>query len=312
MAREHLRAFADVPGVVLCGISSRTRARAETLASGWPGLEVYDSIEELYHRTRADLVVICVSATATRQVSDDCFRYPWTVLLEKPPGLNLGEALEIQVSALRWKTRVLVALNRRLYSSTLAMKDDLKARDEPRFIHVQDQQDLRYDAGPNREPEVVRNWMYANSIHLVDYLLLLGRGKVQSVTPILPWDPVSPGVVLTRVEFDSGDTGLYEGLWNRPGPWAVSATTADVRWEMRPLEQATFQRRGSRAREHVDVHPWDMAFKPGFRLQAEETIAAVRGKPCRVATLDEAFASMILIAAIFGHHVTLPAGVQLP
>ncbi len=33
MAREHLRAFGDVPGVALAGIHSRTRVRDEALAA---------------------------------------------------------------------------------------------------------------------------------------------------------------------------------------------------------------------------------------------------------------------------------------
>ena len=32
MAREHGRAFRDIPGVILSGIHSRTRAKAEALA----------------------------------------------------------------------------------------------------------------------------------------------------------------------------------------------------------------------------------------------------------------------------------------
>ena len=34
MAREHIRAFADVPRVTVCGIHSRTREKAEKLAAG--------------------------------------------------------------------------------------------------------------------------------------------------------------------------------------------------------------------------------------------------------------------------------------
>ena len=60
MAREHIRAFADVPGVMLAGIHSRTRARAEELAAEYQVAGVYDSVAELYEQTRAELVVVTV------------------------------------------------------------------------------------------------------------------------------------------------------------------------------------------------------------------------------------------------------------
>ena len=61
--------------------------------------------------------------------------------------------------------------------------------------------------------------MYANSIHVVDYLRVFGRGKITSVTPVFAWDPKTSHVVVAKIEFDSGDIGLYEGVWKGPGPW---------------------------------------------------------------------------------------------
>ena len=58
MAREHLRAFADVDCVELSGLYSRTRSRAEKLGEDFGVRLVCDSIAELYERTEADLVVL--------------------------------------------------------------------------------------------------------------------------------------------------------------------------------------------------------------------------------------------------------------
>ena len=41
MAEEHMRAFAGLPGVIIAGIHSRTRARAEKLAASH-NTQVYD------------------------------------------------------------------------------------------------------------------------------------------------------------------------------------------------------------------------------------------------------------------------------
>lgn len=299
MAREHIRAFSDVPGVAVVGIYSRTRSKAEALAGeyGVPG--VYSSVLELYEKTQADLLVVAVSEAAMKPVSHVCLEFPWTVLLEKPPGLNVSEAEELYTAAKSNGRKVLVALNRRFYSSTRAALTDLAQRQGPRFIKVQDQEDQVEALALGYPRVVVENWMYANSIHIVDYFPVFGRGKMTAVEPVFAWNPEDPGVVVSRIEFESGDIGLYEGVWNRPGPWVVSISTVEKRWEMRPLEQAAFQRTGQRRLEQAPVHPWDQAFKPGLRLQAQMAVAEVMGQSSDFPTLEDALETMRLIRAIY-------------
>ncbi len=69
--------------------------------------------------------------------------------------------------------------------------------------------------------------------------------------------------------------------------------------ELRPLEQAAFQLRGERQLKAVESHPWDLAFKPGLRLQAQLAAAAARGKPTDLPTIGDALETMRLIQAIF-------------
>ena len=298
-ATEHARAFRDIPEVTLAGIFSRTRDRAELLASSIGITDVVGSVEELYERTEADLVIVTVPELAMRDVAVECFRQPWAVLLEKPPGYNLQTALEIEAAAQTEGSDVLVALNRRYMSSTRGVMRDLEESEGQRFIKVQDQEDQAAAMAAGQPEAVVRTWMYANSIHMVDYFTVLGRGTIDAVTPILPWNPLDPNVVLARIEFSSGDHGLYEGIWQGPGPWAVTVTTAERRWEMRPLEEASSQERGTRQTDAYPIHPWDRSFKPGFRLQAEEVVRHVSGGRSNAVTLKESIRTMRLISEIF-------------
>jgi predicted dehydrogenase len=300
MAREHLRAFADVPGVVLAGIHSRTRQRAELLSSEFGVAHVCDSVEELHERSRADLVVVTVPERSMNAVSRACFSRPWTVLLEKPAGYNLADAEEIASSARASESRAFVALNRRLYSSTQAAVEDLATSTDRRYIRVQDQQDQAAALAAGQPVSVVENWMYANSIHTIDYLRTFGRGRVERVWPVFRWTPGKTGVVVCEIEFDSGDLGIYEGIWNGPGPWAVTVSTPTRRWEMRPLEQASYQDRGERALHPVEVHPRDKEFKAGFRRQAQLAVDAALGHGgTGLATIDDALETMRLISQIF-------------
>ncbi len=303
-AREHLKAFRDC-GVRLAGITSRTRARAEALAGEYNVLHVCSSVRELYERTGADLVVVTVNELSMNSVARACFEHPWTVLMEKPPGYDLGDAREIQRAARDKGRRVFVALNRRSMSTTLAVQRDLATVDGPRFIKVQDQESQERALAAGQPAKVVENWMFANSIHLIDYFRLLGRGRIVDINRVVPWRPERPGVVLVKLGYESGDLGLYEGIWHGPGPWAISVTVPRRRWELRPLEQAVTQTLGESAR-NLEPHAWDKEFKPGFRLQAELAVQAITGCPSddplrRLATLDDAVETMELIGRIFAH-----------
>jgi len=303
MAREHIRAFASLPGVAVAGITSRTRGRAEALAAEFEIRHVCDSIGELYRATGAVLCVSTVFETAMRDVAIECCRYPWTVLLEKPPGIDLAAAEEIGSAAKDRGRTVLVGLNRRFLSATRAALNDLAMCPGPRFIHVQDQQSLAMAHALNHPPEVVERWMFANSIHLADYLRCFGRGTVNEVQLLSP-PPNGLDVVLARVVFSSGDVGVYEAVWDGPGPWAATVTTSAKRWELRPLEQARYQKIGERRLIDVAADDYDVQFKPGFKLQAEHAVAAACGLPNESTTLDEALETMRLIQAIYRPELT--------
>jgi predicted dehydrogenase len=300
MTTEHIKAFKDVPGVALTGIHSRTQTRAEALALESGVSNVCGSIAELYKTTQAELVVISVPELSVREVCLDAFKYPWTCLIEKPAGYDLADAEHILNGAAKLNRHAFVALNRRHHSSTRLVLEDINQQNGSRLIHVYDQQDqiLARKAG---QPElVVKNWMYANSIHVIDYFNLLGRGQIVSVTPVIEWTPDNPLFVVAKITFDSGDIGIYEAVWNGPGPWAVTVTTQKKRWEMRPLEQAMVQPYGSRKLEPVATHEWDTRFKPGLRVQAEEAVKAALGQPNNLPSLVDAMISMKLVEAIYG------------
>ena len=299
MAREHIRAFNDIPGVNIIGIHSRTRSKAKALAYEFHIDEVYDSIPELYTKTRADLVVITVFEQAMKPVSIACFEYPWTTLHEKPAGYTIKDAEEIRTAAFKNKRTAIVALNRRFMSSTRVVQENLKHDLGTRFIRVQDQEDQKQALDTGQPAVIVDNLMYANSIHIIDYFQIFGRSNMRCVRPVVPWNPDKPGVVIAHLEYENGDIGLYEGIWDGPSPWSVCVSTQENRWEVRPLERASVQKKHSRIAEMLPVHPWDTEFKPGLRLQAENAVFTALGKPSESPTLDDAIITMKNIEAIF-------------
>lgn len=299
MAREHVRAFQDIAGVEVVGLHSRTRARAEALAAEFHVPGVYDTIQAMAEGTRADLVVVTTPELETNAVCRATFAFPWTVLIEKPAGYDLADAEDIDAAARAANRRAYVALNRRFYGSTRTVATDLATQDGQRLIVVRDQEDPRAALAAGQPPLVVKNWMYANSVHMIDFFRVFGRGTVTGVDRVIPWNADAPGFVAARVSFSSGDIGLYEAVWDGPGPWSVTVNVPAKRWELRPVERASVQLRGQRALTLIDADPIDERLKPGLRFQAEQAVRAASGAETSLPTLADALDTMRLVRDIY-------------
>lgn len=301
MATEHLKAFNGIASVELAGIYSRTRSRAEQLAEHYGIQQVFDSIVDLYNQTKADLVVISVPELAAREVATIAFQFPWICLFEKPAGFNVEDAEEIIKVQRQFSAKAFVALNRRHYGSTRAVLASLKKTHGPRLIQVLDQEDTAAALALGHPELVVQNWMYANSIHLIDYFQIFCRGSLINIENIIPWDPKDPFLIMSKLTYDSGDIGIYQAVWNAPGPWSVVVSTTEKRFEMRPVESAFEQIYGKRVLEPLPVDERDNLFKPGIREQAELAVKAVLEKnvPVKLPTLDEALTVMKITRKIY-------------
>jgi len=296
MAQEHIKVFLSINEIEVVGIHSRTMSKAQSLAVQFNIPFVAEKITDLYEKTKADLLIIAVSEMSVYSVAAQAFQFPWLSLIEKPAGYNFENTLLIKELAVRNRSRVFVSFNRRFYNSTRLVLDEIKQVEGQRLIQVYDQEEpLLLD----RPSEVHQNWMYCNSIHVIDYLKILGRGEITQVTPIVKWTPKSPRFVVAKIEYSSGDIGIYTAVWNAPGPWAATVTTQSKYWELRPLENASVQPRGSRKLEPLPDHPWDKDFKPGLRIQAEEVLKALQGSSHSLVSLDESIKTMRLVKDIY-------------
>ena len=301
VAREHARAFQAQPGVELVSVHSRTAAKADMLAAEFLIGHSARSISELYEVGRPDLVVVAVTIPATRQVCLTCLEHEAPLLVEKPLGLNLQECEEIVARASEQGRQGYVAFNRRHYASTQWVKDGLASVDSQRFIRIEDQEDTDAASRDGHAREVLENWMYANSIHMIDLARQFGRGQIVRVSPVRPYSgPRDTLAVVAEIEFDSGDFALYECVWNAQGPWAATVHTRERRFEMRPVEAAQYQTRQDRTRHAMPVADVDQAYKPGFFMQARAAISAARGEAHTLATFEDALETARLTHRIFG------------
>ena len=78
--------------------------------------------------------------------------------------------------------------------------------------------------------------MYANSIHLIDYFDLFCRGSVNKVISFKS-ERKNPSLVISKIQFNSGDIGIYYATWNRYSRWKIKITVNNkIEWVMQPLE----------------------------------------------------------------------------
>src|SRR5690606_34530808 len=156
----------------------------------------------------------------TRDAVMEAAAFEWLIFLEKPAGYRMDVAREIRDVLRRNGRRAFVGLNRRHYDATLKARSLLSKTSGPRHILVFDQQKMAAARRIGHPEDVVRHFMYANSIHTIDYLRMFGRGTIDRVVRDREWEGEATFVHGATVYFSSGDIGRYEAVWQGPGPWA--------------------------------------------------------------------------------------------
>lgn len=299
MAEEHAKAFSSLENVSLVGVFGRSFESRQRLADIYK-MKAVASIQELYKVCSPDLIVIAVDELSIKSVASEAMDFSWKILLEKPPGYNYQDALELLRLAKEKERECYVALNRRFMSSVCLGLEELTKNQERRIVTVTDQEDLLQAKGLGHPNPVLENWMYANSIHIVDLIRFFCRGSIVKVENFSKWEfSLKPQLVLAKVVFDSGDIGHYHGLWNAPGPWSTEVVTSSVRFELRPLESISKQVRGSRILEKLQTSQADLDFKPGLQLQAKNALLMHEAREHNLPSLEDAVESMRLINQIF-------------
>lgn len=299
MAKNHIRAFKDISGVEVEGIFSRTLPKAQDVANEFSIPFVASSVAELYQLTEADLVIVAVPVLETAKVVEQVLEFSWMSLIEKPVGYNYEEAKRLFDLSEKKNARSYVALNRRHLQSTRAVLSELELSESPRVVKIYDQETPEIEIEEGTADLVVKNWMYGNSIHMIDYFQLFARGEIIDINNIVRLNSDSSNFCLSELKFSSGDIGIYEAIWDAPGPWAVTVTTKEKRWEMRPLENALSQTYRSRVLEPLKMNDTDKSFKPGLRLQAQEAINVLKNKPSKLPSLEDALKTMKIVKGIY-------------
>lgn len=299
MATEWAKAITSHESFSLVGVLSRNVDRARFFAERFSVAKVAQSVSELFDSTQADVVFVAVSEPSLRELFPSLIHQPWVRVVEKPAGINLEESIELAEASIGLTEPTYVALNRRFYSSTMTLLEQVGQEAGNRVIQINDQHDTEYALASGRDPRVVRNWMYANAIHTVDLFRVFGRGR-WCVETIVRKQLSSEGFAINAaLQSSQGDFGFYTSLWNMAGPWSVACHTRQYFWEMRPLERLSRTERLTRKVEQFHVEEKTENLKPGLWQFLEDLISANKQEQSRLVTLAEGLDSVRLVDEIY-------------
>ena len=245
------------------GIFSRTRSKAEKLKQNYNINYNCNSIEELYKKTKADILVVVVSVESVKDVAVKASKYPWKILIEKPFGLNFKESKELEKKLGKKKSQFFIGFNRVFYENTIFVKNLIKKDKSQRIINVYDQQDI----SQFKKNKIKENLMFSNSIHVFSLFHTLIRGSYKKMNTILMSENKTNKYILKKIYFSSGDIVFLHSLWNRPGPWKLDLSNSNYFFCFDPLEKLKYKNKNSNKYIDVAQSKNDINFKPGFKNQ---------------------------------------------
>lgn len=228
------------------------------------------SLNDLMKNTKPDIVIVTVNESSSYNIFKKLSKFSCVCLFEKPIGLNFEESEKIIKLKKNKNFFPYIALNRRFYSSVLEAKKILTKDQSRRIINIFDQENTILAKRGGQPIKVVRNWMYANAIHMIDFAYIFGRGNIKKIEKISKKNYLKNKHISSKIYFTSGDVVNYFCTWNRPAPWSVQISSDDYFLELKPIEKLSYLQNNNRLWHHIKVSSLDEIYKPGLYLQLKE------------------------------------------
>lgn len=208
------------------------------------------------------------------------------IFCEKPGFNEPSELNEVVSVAKETGAKVFYAYNRRFYASVLKAEEIIKEDGGMTSMNFEFTEWGHVIEKTDHSKNVKKNWMTANSSHVIDLAFFIGGSPTQMssyTSGELSWH--KPSCFVGAGVTEKGILFNYQANWDAPGRWAVEFLTPLHRIYLKPIEQLQLQDKGS-----VKVYPveiddqLDKDFKPGFYL---ETKAFLDDNVTRLCSLED-------------------------
>lgn len=273
MAVEYAKVFIKMerPFIVI-GRGSES-ARRFTQQTGVPVLtgEMKDILIQLDEIPSTAIVAVSLESLA--EVTIELIRRGVErILVEKPAGLTPEEIDRVAQVANHYEAKVFVAYNRRFYASVMYLAHAIELDGGVASFHFEFTEWSHVVVRLDKPKNVLANWFYANSTHVLDLAFYLG-GKPSAIATFkagaLEWHPdgsIFSGAGVT----ERGALFSYHSNWESVGRWGVEILTRKRKYILRPLEKVRVQEIGSLEDKEVEIDDrLDKMFKPGLYKQTE-------------------------------------------
>jgi len=301
MAEEYAKVFKKIkkPKIKLVGAINKSGSAIDKFLNTYKVNEKFNTIDQLMIKTKPDLLVVAVSELAMLSVMKIISKYSCTAIIEKPLGINFEENRKILNIKKSKNFQAFLGMNRRKYSSVISAKKLLKLDSSKRIITINDQENTLRAKKGGQPDKVVKNWMYANSIHMIDFCNIFGRGKLKKISKTSESDFLKKDFISRKIVYSSGDIVYYNCIWNRPAPWSLSISTKKFYIELKPIEKFRYISSENRIWQESSESKEDKIFKPGLYLQIQELINFIKFKKTNLEKIENSSALMRLIKDIY-------------
>lgn len=235
----------------------------------------------------ADFAIVAVNVEYLGATTISLMKYGVKNIFCEKPGFNDPSELEAVSSVAKVTgAKVYYAYNRRFFASVLKAEEIIKEDGGVTSMNFEFTE-WGHVIEKTEHPDIVKkNWMIANSSHVIDLAFFVGGDPIQMssyTSGELSWHKpscfVGAGVTNKGVLFN------YQANWDAPGRWAVEFQTPMHRLYLKPMEQLQLQDKGSVKVYSVEINDHlDKEFKPGFFL---ETKAFLDGDTRRLCSLEQ-------------------------
>ena len=222
------------------------------------------------------------------------------ILLEKPGSLTIEEIKQLNILANKKKTKVLIAYNRRFYSSIAKVKTLIKKDGGLTSMKFEFTEWIDRIKPLSRNPKITKKWLLANS-HVIDLAFHLG-GKPKNwkswQNGSFNWHPSAAsfcgaGITKKKILFS------YLSDWKSAGSWCLELMTNKNRYILKPLEKLKLIKIGKMQMHDIKFNDLlDKKFKPGIFTQTKKFIENDNDLFC---SLSEQIENMKIFYKIAGY-----------
>ena len=220
-----------------------------------------------------DAAIVAVGIESLSDATTTLLEYNVKYILVEKPGIgHPGEIVDLSRLAREKEATVVLAYNRRFYSSVQKARELITEDGGISSFQFEFTEWSHKIKELKKHPTELHNWFLGNSTHVIDTAFYLGGMPVELCAFTkggLDWHPSSSifsGAGIT----DKGALFSYSANWQAPGRWVIEMLTKKRRLIFRPLEKLQVQELGSVVLNDIALNDkLDVDFKPGLYMQTK-------------------------------------------